>query len=238
MSGRFSLKLCAHIFVLNHLSPIRDVISGIIMAATSVPQLIAYAETVGYAGYRGLATAGPPLAAWGCVTGGVYMNAGVTSLTALMAKSDLNSEAYVAEHGEAAYVELVAAYSLYIGIASILLALVGFGKVAKSVPKPVRSGFKWGCALGVLVSAVPNGFFVHSKVLKELVIDSVWYDLVAPYGPGAINVTNFVSAFPISESISWPRYHISIVSLSSESFCSSTPYRTRGRGPSSPPFSL
>jgi MFS superfamily sulfate permease-like transporter len=122
------------------------------------------------------------------------MNAGVTSLTAIMAKSDLNSEAYVAEHGEAAYVELVAAYSLYIGIASILLAVVGFGKVAKSVPKPVRFGFKWGCSLGVLVSAVPNGFFVHSKVLKQLVIDSVWYDLVAQYGPAAINVTNFLYA--------------------------------------------
>ena len=34
-------------------NPIRDLISGAIMAATSVPQLIAYAETVGYAGYRG-----------------------------------------------------------------------------------------------------------------------------------------------------------------------------------------
>ena len=39
------------------------------MAATSVPQLIAYAETVGYAGYRGLSTAGPPLFAWGVATG-------------------------------------------------------------------------------------------------------------------------------------------------------------------------
>jgi MFS superfamily sulfate permease-like transporter len=180
--------------IFHNLSPLSDVISGVIMAATSIPQLIAYAETVGYAGYRGLATAGPPLMAWGGVTGSVYMNAGVTSLTAIMAKSDLNSEAYVAEHGEAAYVELVAAYSLYIGIASIVLALVGFGKVAKSVPKPVRFGFKWGCSLGVLVSAVPNGFFVHAKVLKQLVIDSVWYDLVAPYGPAAINVTNFLYA--------------------------------------------
>jgi MFS superfamily sulfate permease-like transporter len=180
--------------IFHNLSPLSDVISGVIMAATSIPQLIAYAETVGYAGYRGLATAGPPLMAWGGVTGSVYMNAGVTSLTAIMAKSDLNSEAYVAEHGEAAYVELVAAYSLYIGIASIVLALVGFGKVAKSVPKPVRFGFKWGCSLGVLVSAVPNGFFVHAKVLKQLVIDSLWYDLVAPYGPAAINVTNFLYA--------------------------------------------
>ena len=47
----------------------RDVISGAIMAATSVPQLIAYAETVGYAGYRGLTTAGAPLFAWGIATG-------------------------------------------------------------------------------------------------------------------------------------------------------------------------
>ena len=39
------------------------------MAATSVPQLIAYAETVGYSGYRGLATAGAPLLVWGLATG-------------------------------------------------------------------------------------------------------------------------------------------------------------------------
>jgi hypothetical protein len=39
------------------------------MAATSVPQLIAYAETVGYAGYRGLSTAGAPLFVWGVATG-------------------------------------------------------------------------------------------------------------------------------------------------------------------------
>ena len=54
---------------LNFDRPIRDIISGAIMAATSVPQLIAYAETVGYAGYRGLSTAGPPLLAWGFATG-------------------------------------------------------------------------------------------------------------------------------------------------------------------------
>ena len=50
-------------------SPISDIISGAIMAATSVPQLIAYAELVGYAGYRGLSTAGAPLLAWGVATG-------------------------------------------------------------------------------------------------------------------------------------------------------------------------
>ena len=121
-------------------NPVRDLVSGAIMAATSVPQLIAYAETVGYAGYRGLTTAGPTLMAWGFSTGGPFMNSGVTSITALMAKSDLNGEAYLAEHGEEAYVELVAAYSLYVGIASIFLAIVGFGKLASYVPKSVRTG--------------------------------------------------------------------------------------------------
>ena len=149
------------------------------MAATSVPQLIAYAETVGYAGYRGLTTAGAPLFAWGLATGkfvlpsvtgrsimcayctgcalvtklgcrscffpvlgSPWMNSGVTSLTAVMAKTDLGGEAYVAKYGEEEYVQLVSAYSLYIGIASIIMALVGFGRLAQTVPVAVKTGFK------------------------------------------------------------------------------------------------
>lgn len=180
-------------------NPIRDAISGAIMAATSVPQLIAYAETVGYAGYRGLATAGPSLFAYGLTTGSPFMNSGVTSITALMAKTDLDGESYAAEQGEEAYVKLVAAYSLCVGLASILLALVGFGKVAQRVPKPVRTGFKWGCAVGVLVSAVPNGLFSQGgKQLKSLVASSgfVGDGIQAikagfPAATGAVSVSNF-----------------------------------------------
>lgn len=112
------------------------------MAATSVPQLVAYAQGVGYASYRGLATAGPPLFAWGLATGSPFMSCGVTSITALMAKADLDGESYVAEHGEEAYVHLVAAYSIWIGLCSAVLGLVGFGKLAGMVPGNVRKGFK------------------------------------------------------------------------------------------------
>lgn len=179
-------------------SPLRDLVSGAIMAATSVPQLIAYAETVGYAGYRGLSTAGPTLFAWGLSTGSPFMNAGVTSITALMAKTDLDGESYTQEHGDQAYVELVAAYSLWVGIASVFLAIVGFGSLAKAVPKPVSKGFKWGCAVGVLVSALPNGIFAKgSKELKSAVFgDEIWGGIVnllktnVPAATGAVNVTN------------------------------------------------
>jgi MFS superfamily sulfate permease-like transporter len=178
------------------------------MAATSVPQLIAYAETVGYAGSRGLATAGPPLAAWGLATGSPYLNAGVTAVTALMAKADLNGEAYKQEHGEEEYVYLVAAYSLYIGIASLILAAVGFGRLARKVPQPVRAGFKWGCSIGVLFAASSNGFFARgAKQLKQNMAGSVWKAPVQSMQstlPGAAQVASFL--YTITHFWEWSVY--------------------------------
>ena len=175
-------------------NPLRDLFSGVIMAATSVPQLIAYAETTGYAGYRGLQTAGAPLFAWGLTTGSPFLSSGVTSITALMCKSDLDGEGYLAEYGEKEYVKLVAAYSLYVGVASIFLAVAGFGKLAKQVPQPVRTGFKWGCSVGVLLSAFPNGLFLRgSKELKQLALSSEIVAKVTEYKssfPGAVAVSN------------------------------------------------
>jgi len=181
-------------------NPVRDVISGAIMAATSVPQLIAYAETVGYAGYRGLTTAGAPLLAWGVATGSPWMNAGVTSLTAVMAKVDLGGEAYVAKYGEDEYVNLVSAYSLYIGIASIVMASFGFGTLAQKVPGAVKTGFKWGCELGVLASALPNGLYAFGSNLKANVAKSALGEVVksvkavVPGATGVNGVSNILYA--------------------------------------------
>ncbi|KAL3918013.1 MAG: hypothetical protein SGARI_007571, partial [Bacillariaceae sp.] len=127
---------------------------------------------------------------------------GVTSITALMARSDLDGESYSQEFGEQAYVELVAAYSLYCGIASIFLALVGFTALAGKVPNSVKKGFKYGCSIGVLVSAMPAGLFNGgSKELKQLVASSevwnsvvVWLKANAAAATGAVNVTGFLYA--------------------------------------------
>ena len=61
-------------------------------------------------------------------------------------------------------------------------------------------GFKWGCALGVLVSALPNGLFDRgSKQVKSLVADDAIFGgfvsaikASAPQATGAVNVTGFV----------------------------------------------
>lgn len=126
------------------------------------------------------------------------MNSGVTAITALMTKTDLGGDVYVAEHGGEAYVKLVAAYSLYVGLASAVLAFIGFGKLAQLVPKQVRTGFKWGCSVGVFTSAVPNGLFAKgSKDLNSHLAASVVNTYVKliksnfPAATGAVNVSTF-----------------------------------------------
>jgi len=186
-------------------NPLRDVISGAIMAATSVPQLIAYAETVGYAGYRGLTTAGAPLFAWGLATGSPWMNSGVTSLTAVMAKTDLGGDAYIAKYGEEEYVQLVSAYFLYIGIASIAMALVGFGRLAQTVPGAVKTGFKWGCELGVLSSALPNGLYAYGSTLKTLTTNSAFGELVNSVKTAVPSATGISGVASIFYAVSHPQ---------------------------------
>jgi len=190
-------------------NPVRDVISGLIMACTSVPQLIAYAETVGYASHRGLSTAGPSLMGYALATGSPWLNAGVTSVTALMAKSDLDGEAYIAEYGEEAYVHLVAAYSLYIAMASVVLAIIGFGKLAQKCPSRVAAGFKWGCALGVLVSALPNGLLgggssemkanAAAAAIPSAILDTI--KSTFPAAVGAQNLTRLI--YTILTPLTW-----------------------------------
>lgn len=81
---------------------------------------------------------------------------------------------------------------------SFVREVVGFGKLAKMIPKTVRGGFKWGCSLGVLVSALPNGLFAAgSKELKQLVAESAFGDSVQALKasfPGAVNVAGFLYA--------------------------------------------
>jgi MFS superfamily sulfate permease-like transporter len=61
-------------------------------------------------------------------------------------------------------------------------------------------GFKWGCALGVLVSALPNGLFDSgSKQVKALVADDGVFGALVdmlktqfPQATGAVNVSGFI----------------------------------------------
>lgn len=144
-------------------SVVKDVIAGITMACVGVPQMIAYSELTGLPGFRGLITAGPAMVAFGLSTGHPWLSQGVTSVSAVMAKADLNGDKYAEENGTEAYVQLVCLYSLLVGAASILLAVLGIGKIAQKIPKPVSTGFGWGASLSVLASQLPDALFARGK---------------------------------------------------------------------------
>ena len=165
------------------------------------------------------------------------MNSGVTSLTAVMARTDLGGEAYVSKYGEEEYVQLVAAYSLYIGVASIAMAVLGFGVLAQKVPGAVKTGFKvsrpsmsrrppcvsnmyrlkphyqlmlnaqWGCELGVLSSALPNGLYAYGSTLKKMTANSAIGEVVVsvkntvPSATGISGVANI--AYAITHPQTW-----------------------------------
>merc|ERR1719367_2454869 len=102
-----------------------DVVAGITVAATSLPQYVAYAELAGLRGHRGIRSSGPPLLAFALVTGSPCLCMGVTSITALMTYADPGGAAYIDANGEEKWVDLVSAYAVLVGVASFLLAVSG-----------------------------------------------------------------------------------------------------------------
>jgi hypothetical protein len=87
-----------------------------------------------------------------------------------MAKSDLNSDAYVAEHGEAACRAGGGIFFIHWYRVDCSRSC-WFGKVAKSVPSQFDL-VSWGCSLGLGFSCA-EWILCTFKVLKQLVIDSV-----------------------------------------------------------------
>ena len=140
----------------------RDGIAGITLALTSIPQAVAYAELSGVAGWRGLATMGFPCMAYALVTGSPWASIGVTSITALMARTAL-ADAHEALDEEA-YVAVYACFAVAVGVASVALAALGLGGVAvERIPGAVKAGFKLGFGCAVISSQCATALFAGGK---------------------------------------------------------------------------
>lgn len=148
----------------------KDVVAGITVAVTSLPQYIAYAELAQLSGFRGIVASGPPLIAFAFLTGNPCLNIGVTSITALMATADLKGAEYREAFGEAAWSQILGTYSMMIGVASIVLAVFRAGRLVKHIPAPVKAGWKLGFALAACAAQTPSSAFQHAKQLKKICV--------------------------------------------------------------------
>ena len=149
----------------------QDAFAGFVAFVTSIPQCLAYARICGYAPARGLSTAGLPLVMFGMVTGTAWLNVGVTSITARLAEVDLGLSSE-AKEDEEAYAQVMAAYAITVGVASLLLGAAGAGRLMSHVPVAVTAGFEWGFAAVVLQSQLKDILLSESKHQLPMIVQA------------------------------------------------------------------
>lgn len=163
-----------------------DVVAGVTVAVTSLPQYIAYAELAGLHGHKGIIASAPPLVVFATITASPCLSLGVTSITAIMANANLRGAEYREAKGDAAWMDLLGAYSLLVGLASILLAFVGAAKLTAYIPKPVKDGWKLGFALAVICSQTAGAVYgAGAKQAKKLCALPLWPGTAEPISGGA-----------------------------------------------------
>jgi len=145
-----------------------DVVAGITVAATSLPQYIAYAELAGLAGHIGLKSSGPPIVAFAFLTASPSLCIGVTSITALMAHAALRGAEYKEAFGEEKWMDLLGTFSVLVGVVSLLLAISGAAKLARYIPSAVKSGWKLGFAITVVAAQTSGAVFNSGSAVKKL----------------------------------------------------------------------
>jgi MFS superfamily sulfate permease-like transporter len=146
-----------------------DVIAGVTVAATSLPQYIAYAELAGLAGHRGLTSSGPPVMAFAFLTGSPSLCIGVTSITALMSHAALNGGEYKEAYGEEKWMDLLGTFSCLVGLVSLVLALSGAAKLTPYIPAAVKSGWKLGFAITVCGAQTAGSVFNSAGTAKKII---------------------------------------------------------------------
>lgn len=145
-----------------------DAIGGVTVAATSLPQYVAYAELAGLAGHQGLKTSGAPIIAFAFLTSSPSLCIGVTSITALMSHSMLNGAEYRDAHGDDRWQDLLGTWAALVGIASLVLAACGATKLAKRLPASVKLGWKLGFAVTVVAAQTAGAVYSTGNSVKRL----------------------------------------------------------------------
>jgi MFS superfamily sulfate permease-like transporter len=96
-----------------------DVFAGTLLGVCSIPQFLSYASLSGIPPLLGITTAAPSLLLFSLFSSSFDIQIGVTSLTAMMAKSDLGGADAAPEGLQ--YSTLLASYTVATGVATAAL---------------------------------------------------------------------------------------------------------------------
>jgi len=158
-----------------------NLISGVFLSLTSIPQICTYSHLLGVTPLHALLTSGPPLIAFSLVTTNANLMIGVTAVTAVLTKNNL--EYSFNNFSQDTYVSHVGCFSFLTGVTSIVLALMQFSSLAHRVPASVKAGFKWGCSMSIFASGFRDCVNYNKSTIEnsqKIVANSIGTKFVMP----------------------------------------------------------
>ena len=130
-----------------------DLIAGVAVALVLIPQSLAYAEIAGVPAYVGLFSAAIPPVVAAMVASSPYLQTGPTAMTALLTFGALTA---VSQPGTVDYVAYAALLALIVGVARIVIGVIGAGVISYFMSRPVLVGFTSGAGLLIIASQLPT----------------------------------------------------------------------------------
>lgn len=129
-----------------------DLAAGVSVAAIALPQALAYAELAGMPPVAGLWAAIPALLAAAPFLSARELQVGPVATTSLLAFGTLSA---LAAPGSPAWLASAALLALLVGLVRIAIGLLGWGRIAYLLSRPVRIGFLNAAAILIAASQLP-----------------------------------------------------------------------------------
>jgi SulP family sulfate permease len=153
-----------------------DLLAGISVALVALPQALAYAELAGMPPVTGLWAIIPALLLAAPFLSARELQVGPVATTSLLAFGTLSA---LAAPGSPEWVARAALLALMVGAIRIAIGLLGWGRLAYLLSRPVRIGFLNAAAVLIALSQVPSALGV---TVEGGVLPAAWRALRAPAG--------------------------------------------------------
>lgn len=154
-----------------------DLVAGVSVAAVALPQALAYAELAGMPPVAGLWATIPALLIAVPFLSARELQVGPVATTSLLSFGTLSA---LAAPGSPEWLALAALLAFMVGLVRIAIGLLGWGRIAFLLSRPVRIGFLNGAAVLIAASQLPTALGVDpqggvlGRALRALASPGTW----------------------------------------------------------------
>lgn len=166
-----------------------DVLAGLSVALVALPQALAYAELAGMPPVTGLYAIIPALLLSAPFLSARELQVGPVATTSLLAFGTLSA---LAVPGSATWIALAALLALMVGALRLAIGLLGWGRIAYLLSRPVLIGFLNAAALLIAASQIPSALGVASdrgvvrSALRAVASPAAWNAEAIAFAGGTV----------------------------------------------------